>query len=103
METKRRVAGFERLGAAGAAMPGLGARRARALALEAAWRRAAGASIARRAAIVGRRRGVLEIAVSEDAWRRVVARLLPEIASRLREAAPEFGIASIRIVDASPR
>lgn len=102
METKRRVAGFERLGAGGAATLGLGARRAHALALEAAWRRAAGASIARRAAIVGRRRGVLAIAVTEDAWRRVIGPLLPEIASRLREAAPELGITSVRIVDASP-
>lgn len=100
METRGTHGGFRRLGATGTRGLGLNASRARTLAVEAAWRAAAGASIARRARVVRIARGILEIRVDEPAWRRAVAALLPEIEAKLAREAPSLGVAAVRLVDA---
>ncbi|HJQ99678.1 MAG TPA: DciA family protein, partial [Candidatus Polarisedimenticolaceae bacterium] len=72
---------------------------ARALAIEAAWRAAAGPSIARRAVVRRLARGVLEIDVAEAAWRRVLVQILPEIEARLRRDHPALAIEHLRMMD----
>jgi len=102
-ERERRARGFERVGAPGVGALGLSASRSRLLELEAAWRRVAGASLARRAYVVSLQKGVLEIAVAEGAWRESLARLLPEIGARLAREHPELGVSRFRLVDAPTR
>lgn len=97
---ERRARGFEPLGATGAVALGLSATRARELELEAAWRHVAGPSIARRAAIISLRRGVLELAVAGAEWRRALERLLPELGARLSREYPRLGVTRFRLVDA---
>ena len=98
MSDERLATGFRKLGATGVRGLGLGAPRARALTLEAAWRSAAGPSIARRALVRRLSRGVLEIDVAEPQWRIALARLLPEIEARLARDHKALAIERIRIV-----
>ena len=95
----RQAAGFKRLGATGVKGLGLPGGRARALAMEAAWRSAAGPSIARRAVVRRLARGTLEIDVAEPAWRAALHRLLPEIEERLRRDHPALGIERVQMMD----
>lgn len=96
----RRAEGFTRLGVTGARGLGLPASRSRALEIESAWRRIAGASIAGHTRVLGLRRGALEIEVPDLRWRVAVERLASELLARFaREAAP-LGVGAIRIVDA---
>ena len=103
MSSPRRSIGFEPLGAAGVAALGLPQARARDLALETAWRRVAGPSVAHRATVVSLRRGVLEIAVAGAAWRQALERLLPELGARLSREHPALGVRKFRLVDAPDR
>lgn len=103
MTSQRRAIGFEPLGSAGVAALGLPSARARDLAIETAWRRVAGPSVARRATVVALRRGVLEIAVAGAAWRQAIERLLPELGARLAREHPALGVRRFRLVDAPDR
>jgi predicted nucleic acid-binding Zn ribbon protein len=99
---ERRARGWEPLGAVGARSLGLSSSRARELEVEAAWRRVAGPSLARRATVVSLRRGVLELAVAGPVWRRALERLLPELGARLAREHPTVGVTRFRLVDAPP-
>jgi len=79
--------------------------RARELTIATAWRAAAGPALARRAEVVGLRRGVLEVSVSDERWRHALEPLLPEIAGRIAGRHRDLGIRACRIVpgDAPPR
>lgn len=97
---ERRGRGFERLGAPGAPALELSSSRTRELEIEAAWRRVAGPSLARRATVIALRRGVLELAVASPVWRRALERLLPELGARLAREHPRVGVTRFRLVDA---
>jgi hypothetical protein len=99
MET-RRARGFEPLSALGARSLGLSVSRARELEVEAAWRRVAGPSLARRARVIALRRGVLELAVDGKTWRRALEQLLPELGARLARDHKVLGITRFRLIDA---
>jgi hypothetical protein len=99
MRGERQAAGFKRLGATGVKGLGLPGGRAKALAMEAAWRVAAGPSIARRAVVKRLAKGVLEIDVAEPAWRAALARLLPEIEERMKRDHPALAIERVRMTD----
>jgi hypothetical protein len=103
MAAGRRARGFEPLGAPGVRALGLSSARSRELEIEAAWRRVAGASLSRRARVVALRRGVLELAVAGPAWRRALARHLPELGARLAREHPALGVTRFHLVDAPPR
>jgi len=96
---ERQASGFKRLGATGVRGLGLSGGRARALAIEAAWRAAAGPSIARRAVVRRLARGVLEIDVAEPAWRRALVQIFPEIEARLKRDHPALAIEHVRMMD----
>ena len=98
MRGEREASGFRRLGTTGVRGLPLAAHRARALALETAWRAAAGPSIARRALVRRLARGVLEIDVPEPQWRLVLAPLLPEIEARLAKDS-SLGIERVRLME----
>jgi len=76
---------------------GLPAREARKLLVERAWSDAAGEGIARRARALDVKRGILEIEVTERAWARELAPLLPRIASRIARGFPELGVRKFRV------
>jgi hypothetical protein len=76
---------------------GLGPTRARELVLRAMWDRAAGPAIARRASIVGVKRGVLELAVEDERWVEMLEPLLPRLAGRLAGLCPEVKIRRLRL------
>jgi Dna[CI] antecedent, DciA len=97
----RRARGLEPLSVLGARGLGLSHARARELELEAAWRRVAGESLARRARVVALRRGVLELAVDGKAWRKAVEQLLPELGARLAREHASLGITRFRLLDAN--
>ena len=99
MSDRREATGFKRLGETGVRGLGFAGPRARALTIEAAWRAAAGASIARRALVRRLARGVLEIDVAEPAWRQALVRVLPEIEARLAKEHPGVGIERVRLMD----
>jgi len=99
MSDERQSAGFKRLGTTGVRGLGLPGGRAKALAMEAAWRLAAGPQVARRAVVKRLAKGVLEIDVAEPAWRAALARLLPEIEERLRRDHPALAIERVRMTD----
>jgi hypothetical protein len=101
MRSTRRSHGFEPLGASGAHGLGLSAARARSLELQAAWRHVAGAALAERAVALLVRRGVLELAVADPAWRRAVEHLLPELGARLAREHPDLGVTRFRFVDSA--
>ena len=103
MDTVRRSRGFEPLGATGAHDLGLSAARAKDLELQAAWRHVAGAAIARRVSVLALRRGVLELAVAEPAWRRVIENLLPELGARFTRHHRSLGVSRFRLTDVPDR
>jgi len=96
----RRLRGFERVGSGGAYALGLSATRAKDLELQAAWRHVAGPAITRHAPAIALRRGVLELAISDPAWRPAIERLLPELGARLAREHPEVGVARFRLINA---
>jgi hypothetical protein len=100
MNAPRRAHGFAPIAAYGLDALGLSRTRARDLALQVAWRRVAGPALAQRAVAVAVRRGVLELAVADPAWRRAVERLLPELGAKLQRRHPELGVTRFRLVDA---
>ena len=100
MKGARRSRGFEPLGSIGAEALGLSRTRAKDLELQAAWRHVAGPAIARRASVVALRRGVLELAVAEPAWRRALLNLLPELGARFARHHPALGVTRFRLMDA---
>ena len=99
VSVERQATGFRRLGETGVRGLALTAPRARALALEAAWRSAAGPSVARRALVRRLVRGVLEIDVAEPQWRSALAQLLPEIEARLVRDHRSLGIERVRLTE----
>jgi Dna[CI] antecedent DciA-like protein len=103
MIADRRARGFERLGAGGVAALRLAAPRARQLAIEAAWRRVAGRSLAERATPIDLRRGILTLSVVDPTWRRAIQRLLPELGARFARDHAALGVTRFRIVDTPPR
>ncbi|HEX4823215.1 MAG TPA: DciA family protein [Candidatus Polarisedimenticolaceae bacterium] len=98
MIADRRARGFERVGTAGAAALGLAPVRARQLAVEAAWRRVAGRSLAERATVVDLSRGILSLRVADPTWRRAIDRLLPELSARFAREHGALGVVRFRIV-----
>ena len=98
----RRANGFEPLGVAGVRALGLSAVRSKDLELQAAWMRVAGPAIVRRARVTRLRRGVLQLAISEPAWRRVIENLLPELGARFSRHYPELGVQRFSLTDARP-
>ena len=103
MNSARRSRGFEPVGSPGARALGLSATRAKDLELQAAWRHVAGPAIARRAAVVALRRGVLELSIAGPAWRRVIENLLPELGARFSRHHPALGVTRFRLADAEDR
>ncbi len=93
----RRRRGFEHVGRLSASQLGLPPRLARELLLATAWRRVAGETIARRAAAVRVRRGVLEIRVPDEHWATMISELIPRLAGRMAAAYPELGVRKFRM------
>lgn len=73
-------------------------RRARQLALHAAWQSAAGGAIARRARPVRIVRGVLEVTSDDPRWAAELRRVLPVVAGRIATARPAWGIRRVRLL-----
>ena len=96
MSNGRSRRGFEPLGALAAERMGLPRTKARELRLAQAWTAVAGEALARRARAQVRR-GVLEVAVEEPAWRAAIEPLLPQLAARLFVACPELGVRQYRL------
>jgi hypothetical protein len=103
VDTERRSRGFEPLGASGAKALGLSATRAKDLELRAAWRHVAGPAIARRASVISLRRGVLEIAVEDVRWRRVLENLLPELGARFARHHAALHVTRFHLTGAAER
>ena len=95
----RRSRGFEALGASGARALGLSISRTKDLELQAAWRQVAGPVLAERASPLAVRRGVLELAIADTAWRKAIEHLLPELGARLSREHPALGVTRFRLVD----
>jgi len=85
------------LGASGAQALGLSSTRAKDLELRAAWLHVAGPAVARRATVVGLRRGVLELRVAEESWRRALQNLLPELGARFSRHHADLGVTRFRL------
>ena len=100
MKDARRSRGFEALGSAGIDALKLPASRLRNLEIQAAWRKVAGAGLAKHATAVNLRRGVLELNVADPGWRRAIERLLPELGARFSREHPSLGVTKFRFVDA---
>jgi len=96
--TRRRRRGFERAGAVPRGELGLPAARTRELQLALAWREIAGEAVARRAPALRVRRGVLEVEIREEAWRRTMVDVLPGLAGRLAARHPALHITRYRMV-----
>lgn len=60
----------------------------------------AGPAIVRHAPAIALRRGVLELAISDPAWRPAIERLLPELGARLAREHPTVGVARFRLINA---
>jgi hypothetical protein len=97
VDGERRSRGFEPLGASGARALGLAATRTKDLELHAAWLNVAGPAVARRASVVSLRRGVLELRVQEDSWRRALENLLPELGARFSRRHADLGVTRFRL------
>lgn len=91
------------MGATGVRALGLSATRAKDLELQAAWRQVAGPAMARRATVLGLRRGVLELSVAGPAWRRVLENMLPELGARFTRHHPALGVTRFRLTDGQDR
>jgi hypothetical protein len=96
--TRRHRRGFERAGALPRGELGLPAGRTRELQLALAWREIAGEAVARRAPALRVRRGVLEVEVREEAWRRTMLDVLPALAGRLAARHPDLRITRYRMI-----
>lgn len=82
----------------------LSSRRARELALAAAWSRVAGPEIAARVAARAAGKGVLVLTPRDERWARAVVEWLPTLAARLAERHPELAVSRFRIeVAGAPR
>ena len=103
MNGARRLRGFEPLGSTGVGALGLSASRAKDLELQAAWRQVAGPAIARRAAAVALRRGVLTLSIAGPSWRRALENLLPELGARFARLHPALGVTRFSLMDAQDR
>ena len=88
---------------AGPSALGLTPARARQLAIETAWRRVAGRSLADRVTVVDLRRGTLTLHVADPGWRRAVTRLLPELGARFARDHAALGVTGFRFLDTPPR
>jgi len=97
MAQGRRRRGFEHVGRLPAGQLGLPPRLAKELLLATAWRQVAGETIARRAAAVRVKRGVLEIRVPDEHWAAMISELIPRIAGRMAAAYPELGVRKFRM------
>ena len=86
------------MGAQGARALGLSGSRAKDLELRAAWLNIAGEALARRASVIALRRGVLELRVHDETWRRVLEDLLPEIGARFARLHADLGVTRFRLV-----
>ena len=89
---------FERVGSIPRSEMGLPASRARELQLAQAWREIAGEAVARRAPALRVRRGVLEVEVREELWRRTLRDVLPGLAGRLAARHPDLRIVRYRMI-----
>jgi hypothetical protein len=98
MRDERRRRGFERAGSFRPERCGLPSAATRRLRLALAWRRVAGAVLARQAPALGVRRGVLEVAARDARWAETLNELLPELAARIAEAHPELRVRRCRVV-----
>jgi len=65
--------------------------------LECAWQAAVGPAIARVTTVRWKNDSLVEVATSDDAWRRELKRSLPEIAARLRELVGNDRVAVVRL------
>lgn len=100
MASRRRgEGGFRRIGEGGIRDLDLHARLAKPLELQWAWRRTAGEAIARRAPVIGVRRGVLEIEAADARWVEALRTLIPGLAARLAADFPELGVKRFRLIE----
>ena len=76
---------------------GLPRRRARELALQAAWSEVAGEAISQRARPLRIARGVLELGVDDERWIGSLRELVPRLAGRLAARHPELGVRRLRL------
>jgi hypothetical protein len=97
VSVSRRRRGFERAGCLPADQLGLPRAHGKKLVLAAAWRRVAGAAIARHARAIGIRRGVLEIAFDDERWLEALKAAIPRVAARLARDCPELGVRRLRL------
>lgn len=96
--TRRFRSGFQ--GISTRSLGFLPARRRRELTLQHAWLRVAGDELARRARIVGLRRGLLEIEAADAEWVRTVRDVAPRLAGRFAAHYPELGVRKLRVREA---
>jgi len=96
-ESRRRRRGLERVDRGSLARGTLPAKRVRELMLAEAWRRVAGAALARRAVAQGVRRGVLELTIADPGWADALVSLIPSLAARLSRRYPDLGIRRFRL------
>jgi hypothetical protein len=73
------------------------AARSRKLTLEHAWRKTAGAALARRTSGIRVVRGVLEVTVTDPRWEREIRSLLPGLAATVAGDHPELGVRKCRL------
>ena len=86
------------MGASGARALGLPATRAKDLELRAAWLNVAGPAVARRASVVSLKRGVLELRLDDESWRRPLEDLLPELGARFSRHHANLGVTRFHLV-----
>ena len=103
MSGRRRKAGFERLGQTSVRGEQLPRRLEIELQLVDRWRRVAGEAVARRARVLGIKRGTLEVFLepgqgAEGSWEAVLDEYVPQLAARLAEQHPDLGIRRVRLL-----
>ena len=59
--------------------------------------------MARRAKVLGLRRGVLELSIAGPAWRRVLENMLSELGARFTRHHPALGVTRFRLTDGQDR
>ncbi len=92
-----RTGGFRRIDSTSLAEQAMPRATARRLRLAQAWREVAGAGLARRAETLRVARGILDVRVTDERWRRALGQLLPALIARLGFAHPELRIRRYRI------
>lgn len=93
----RRPGDFAPIGSVDLETTGMPRRQARALLLEHAWRRCAGASVARHVEAVRVVRGVLELRASDRAWFHAASDFLPDLLTRVVAEWPRLGVRKARV------